>query len=164
MIFASVGSMFPFDRLVIAVDEWAAANPDQPVFIQIGEGKYEPRHAPFARMIPMADYRQRMIDCDLFVAHVGTGSLLQALELGKQMLLMPRHQSLGEHTTEHQLDTARRFRHVKGVRIADDVDELKAEMTRMLAEPIPTGDVTSSQASDELLGNVRRFLESVDRR
>ncbi len=68
MIFASVGSMLPFDRFVRAVDDWAAANPHKDVFVQIGETEYEPQHAPFARMIPMAEYRQRLHDCDLFVA------------------------------------------------------------------------------------------------
>ena len=46
MIFASVGSMLPFDRFVHGVDEWAAANPGTPVFAQIGNGAavLPPRH------------------------------------------------------------------------------------------------------------------------
>ena len=87
MIFASVGSMLPFDRFVRAVDEWARDNPDDDVFIQIGAGEYEPVHAPFARIVPMSEYRRRLQECDLFVAHVGMGSILQALEAQKQMLL-----------------------------------------------------------------------------
>ena len=66
MIFASVGSMLPFDRLIQAVDAWAAANPAQEVYVQIGHGEYEPKHAPFVRMMPHTEYRQRLEDCDLF--------------------------------------------------------------------------------------------------
>ena len=63
MIFASVGSMLPFDRLVQAVDEWAQANPAQEVFLQIGNGAYEPSHAPFVRMMPHTEYRRRLETC-----------------------------------------------------------------------------------------------------
>src|SRR5687768_13648940 len=98
MIFASVGSMLPFDRFVQAVDEWAAANPQTPVYLQIGNGTYEPRHAEWVRIMPHAEYSRRLRECTLFVAHVGMGSILQSLEARKQMLLLPRLQRLGEHT------------------------------------------------------------------
>jgi UDP-N-acetylglucosamine transferase subunit ALG13 len=161
LIFASVGSMLPFDRFVRAVDDWAAANPQQDVFIQIGETEYEPRHAPFARMIPMAEYRQRLHDCDLFVAHVGVGSILQALEEGKQALMLPRHQKWGEHTTDHQLHTAKRFRHMAGLRIVDSVEELQEQMSALLAHPLTTDQAISTQASPELIAGVRAFLNGV---
>jgi hypothetical protein len=60
VIFVSVGSMLPFDRLVMAADDWAKANPDDPVFIQIGEGAYEPKQAPWVRIMPHGEYLQRM--------------------------------------------------------------------------------------------------------
>ena len=136
MIFASVGSMLPFDRFVQAVDDWALANPSEEVFIQIGEGEYEPKHAPWVRIMPHQEYKRRLETCDLFVAHVGMGSILQGLEARKQMLLLPRHASLKEHTTDHQLHTADRFRATPGRLIVDDVPELQAAMTRLLAEPL----------------------------
>lgn len=136
MIFASVGSMLPFDRFVQGIDEWALANPDVPVFLQIGEGAYEPRHAEWARIVAHADYARRLRECTLFVAHVGMGSILQALEVGKQMLLMPRQASLREHTTEHQLHTADKFRHTPGLLIVDDVPTLQREMRRLVDTPM----------------------------
>lgn len=136
MIFASVGSMLPFDRFVRGVDEWAGANPGTPVFLQIGEGAYEPRHAQWARIVPHVDYSRRLRECTLFVAHVGMGSILQALEIGKQMLLMPRQASLREHTTEHQLHTAGKFRDTPGLLIVDDVPALQREMARLIVSPM----------------------------
>jgi len=160
VIFASVGSMLPFDRLVRAVDDWAAANPARPVFVQIGDGAYEPRHAPFARVMPQAEYRQRLRDCTLFVAHVGMGSILQALEDGKQMLMLPRLHALGEHTTDHQLHTAARFRDRPGLLIVDDVGQLQANMTRLLDTPLAAGHAISAEASPSLLAGVARFLDT----
>jgi UDP-N-acetylglucosamine transferase subunit ALG13 len=160
MIFASVGSMLPFDRFVRAVDEWARDNPGREVFIQIGDGAYEPEHAPFARIIPHREYRNRLAACDLFVAHVGMGSILQALEMRKQMLLLPRHASLREHTTEHQLHTAQQFGDVKGLRIVDDVDALKAGMTELLDRPLAPSDGLSPFAPPSMIENVNYFLRT----
>lgn len=163
MIFASVGSMLPFDRFVKAVDDWAAANPAQEVYVQIGEGEYEPRHTPWTRIMPHDEYRARLRDCDLFVAHVGMGSILQALEERKQLLMLPRHQSLGEHTTDHQLHTAARFRDTPGLRIVDDVPALHASMTELLAHPLETSNGISTTATEPLLGAVANFLSAVRR-
>jgi UDP-N-acetylglucosamine transferase subunit ALG13 len=160
MIFASVGSMLPFDRFVQAVDDWAAQNPKEEVFIQIGEGAYEPRHAPFVRMMPHQEYRRRLEECTLFVAHVGMGSILQGLEIRKQMLLMPRQAELKEHTTDHQLHTADRFRHTPGLMIVDDVPALHAGMTRLLAEPLAPSEGISPHAQPALIANVAEFLRT----
>jgi UDP-N-acetylglucosamine transferase subunit ALG13 len=159
MIFASVGSMLPFNRLVQGVDEWAAANPDAPVFIQIGDSSYEPRHAPWTRIMDHSEYRLRLRECHLFVAHVGMGSILQGLELRKQMLLMPRQAKWREHTTDHQLHTAQRFGHLKGIEVVDDVDALHAGMTRLLDKPMELPEEGFSPvAPQEMIGHVRRFL------
>ena len=160
MIFASVGSMLPFDRFVRGIDEWAAANPDHDVYIQIGRGEYEPRHAPWTRIMSHEEYRKRLAECRLFVAHVGMGSILQALEERKQMLLLPRHQSLGEHTTEHQLHTAARFRDTPGLRIVADIPEMQASMTELIDHPLKPADGISTCATQPLLDGVSRFLST----
>ena len=158
MIFASVGSMLPFDRLVRAVDDWAAANPSQEVFLQIGRGEYEPRHAPFARMMPHDEYRRRLERCQLFVAHVGMGSILQSLEAGKQLLMLPRLARLREHTTDHQLHTAARFRDVAGLMSVDSAEALQASMTRLLREPLSTSAGISKLAQPVMLERVADYL------
>jgi UDP-N-acetylglucosamine transferase subunit ALG13 len=158
MIFASVGSMLPFDRFVRAVDEWAAANPARDVFIQIGRGDYEPRHAPWTRIMPIDEYRQRIRDCTLFVAHVGMGSILQGLEEKKQMLLIPRLREQGEHTTDHQLHTAARFRDTPGLRIVDDVPALHAAMTELLDRPMAASAGISPVATPGLIAGISTFL------
>lgn len=164
MIFASVGSMLPFDRLVKAVDEWAAANPAEKVFLQIGRGEYEPRHAPFTRMMPHTEYRQRLEDCDLFVAHVGMGSILQSLELRKQLLMLPRLAALREHTTDHQLHTAAHFRGFEGLLIVDDAVALKAAMTRLLREPLAASAGISRYAPQPMIDKVAEYLTAAPAR
>lgn len=158
MIFASVGSMLPFDRLVEAVDQWAGAHPAVPVFIQIGDGRYLPRHAQWARMMPHADYRARLHACRLFVAHVGMGSILQGLEARTPMLLMPRRPEQGEHTTDHQRHTARRFVDTPGIRIIDDEAALPAVINAMLRRPIEAAEPLPPFAAPPLLAAISNFL------
>lgn len=158
VIFASIGSLLPFDRLVKAVDEWALENPSHELLVQIGEGAYEPRHCPWVRILSAQDYRQRLRAADLFVAHVGMGSILQGLEERKQMLLLPRQSALREHTTDHQLHTAERFRSTPGIRIAADAEALKADIGPLLERPMAPGAI-SDAASDQLLGRLSGFLD-----
>lgn len=158
VIFASVGSMLPFDRFVRAVDEWAAEHPETPVFLQIGAGEYEPKHAEWARIVPHADYARRLRDCDLFVAHVGMGSILQALEARKQMLLLVRDRARGEHTTDHQLHTARRFGATPGLRITEDEVELKRLIGELLVHPLPSGDALPGSAPAAFIDRIGGFL------
>ena len=160
MIFASVGSMLPFDRFVTAVDRWAGANPGCEVFLQIGDGQYEPVNCPWARIVTHSEYQRRLAECTLFVAHVGMGSILQALEIGKQMLLMPRHAALREHTTDHQLHTATKFRDTPGLLIVDDVDTLGREMTRLVETPMQGSAGISPFAPPAMIDRIRSFLET----
>ncbi len=163
MIFVSVGSMLPFDRLIRAMDDWAGDNPHQDVYLQIGESDYRPGHAAWTRMLPIAEYRDRLRACSLFVAHAGSGSLLQALEEGKQFLMFPRRADLGEHTTDHQLHIAARFGDRPGFRVAETVEALRdglADMTGTRSHPAEDRSI-APYASPQLLDGIRSFLADV---
>jgi UDP-N-acetylglucosamine transferase subunit ALG13 len=158
-VFASVGSMFPFDRFVAAVDDWAAARPDVPVEIQIGGGAYEPRHARFVRMMPPALYARRIAEARLFIAHAGMGSIISAIEAGKPLLMMPRRMDLREHTTDHQFATVAKFRDRTGMHVADDEPALHAAIDRLLAAGSAPPAPIDPYASPELLAKVRAFIK-----
>jgi UDP-N-acetylglucosamine transferase subunit ALG13 len=152
--------MMPFDRLVRAMDEWAAANPDVPVEIQIGRGKYEPRHAKFARLMPVGDYRQRVAAAQLFVAHAGMGSIIAAIEAGKPLLMLPRVMAEGEHNTDHQIATAASIGARPGLFVAADVADLKARTTAMLAGDAAPPAPISRFAETGFTDRIRAFIEA----
>jgi UDP-N-acetylglucosamine transferase subunit ALG13 len=152
--------MFPFDRLVEAVDGWAAGRSDEEVLIQIGEGGYVPKHAHWVRMLPPAEFQSTLAASRLFVAHLGMGSLMSGIQAGVPTVLMPRLKSLGEHNTDHQLHGARWIRGRPGVWVADDaahlrrlLDELGARSDNERPQGIP------AYASEALLAKVRGFIE-----
>lgn len=128
MIFATVGSMLPFERFVKMVDAWAAAHPGEEVFLQIGRGQYEPTHAAWARMLDGADFDAKVKAATLIVAHAGTGTVFAAQAHGKPIVLVPRHADLKEHTTDHQLHTAAWLKQKPGIVICNREDDLAARI------------------------------------
>ena len=159
-VFVSVGSMMPFDRLVRAMDEWAAANPAVAVEIQIGRGRYEPAHARFVRLLPVADYRDRVTAARLFVAHAGMGSIIAAIEAGKPLLMLPRLQAMGEHNTDHQLATARHIGRRPGLHVAGDADDLKARASALLADAGAPPAPIARFADPGFTARIRAFIEA----
>ena len=159
MIFASVGSMLPFERFVRAIDDWAAANPGERVLVQIGDTQFEPKHADWCRILPPAEYRKALEECRFFAAHVGMGSILQGIEARKPMLLLVRKPELGEHTQDHQRATAAKFVGRRGIQVTEDETELLSLMDEMTRRAAELPDSVSASASPELIGHVRHFLE-----
>lgn len=158
MIFVTVGTQLPFDRMIAAVDAWAGARGARDVFAQIGPTEYRPRHIAFAPFISPAECRQRMRDADAIVAHAGMGTILSALQLGKPLLVMPRLASLGEHRNEHQSATARRFEDLGLVAIATGADELAARLDEI--DALNAQDRISPYASDRLISALSSFISA----
>jgi UDP-N-acetylglucosamine transferase subunit ALG13 len=131
VIFVTVGTQLPFDRLISAVDEWAGATPSRRVFAQIGPSRMTPRHIKHARFISPEQCSERMAAADAIVAHAGIGTILTALELGKPVLVMPRRAEFAEHRNDHQLATASRFAELGRVSVAFDETELSARLDEL---------------------------------
>lgn len=159
MIFVTVGSQTPFDRLVRAVDEWCARKPSD-VLAQIGRGEYQPRNMRWLRVCSPLEFRTHCSDADLIVAHVGMGSVLTALELGKPMLLLPRRADLGETRNDHQLASAGWLRDVSGIRVAENEDALACALDGWRsAGGRPAQTAISATAQPRLLAALRRFID-----
>ncbi len=115
MIFVTSGSMLPFDRLFRIVDQavagrvFAQAGFDGPVFAQIGDSKYEPKHCKFSRFIDKDDFDRRVAASSLIIGHAGIGVITAALEHKIPLLVLARRAAFGEHVNDHQVSTAVEF-------------------------------------------------------
>lgn len=146
MIFLTVGTQLPFDRLAKAVDEWAARNPDVEVFGQIGKPArdgYLPRFFDWRSSLAPEDFSAQVERCAMIVAHAGMGSILTALDRRRPIILLPRREALGEHRSEHQVSTAKRMEDKRGLHVAwetEDVapliDKVRADAAQSDFEPI----------------------------
>ena len=161
MIFVTVGTQLPFDRLVSAVDTWARRTRQRDVFAQIGPSKLRPSFIDCCEFLPPTEFARYFAAADLIVAHAGMGSIITAMTNGKPLLVMPRSAKLNEHRNDHQLGTAMRFKALRSITVAMDTDELVAELDRF--RTIPPASRVEVHASSTLLDALRDFLSS-DRR
>ena len=160
MIFVTIGSMFPFDRMIRAMDAWAAeAAGDEEILAQIGEGAFEPRHMTWVRRLERPDYAAAVARARLIVAHAGVGSVVSAGEQGKPIVVLPRRAARGEHTSDHQVETAGWLRGKPGVQVAEGEADLPACIAAAVAGAAG-GERIPRAADPELIARIRRFIEA----
>lgn len=163
MIFVTVGSMFPFDRLIRVMDEWTAAQGRDDVFAQIGNGTYEPKHMKWTRKLDQLDFTKTVRNSELIVAHAGMGSVITADQYAKPIVLLPRIKDQGEHTTDHQLATAAWLRGKPGIHVADTDTELGAAIKLAFTTARDSSGKWAAAADPELLKRIRQYvLESLE--
>jgi len=159
MIFVTVGTQLPFDRLMKAVESWAIRNKRDDVFAQIGPDRaYRPRHIKWANFISAPECRRRIEEADLIVSHAGMGTIISALELGKPLIVMPRSHELHEHRNNHQFATVAHLGARATVRVATNAEALAKDLDEMAnwgaSKPI------APSASPQLLSAIRFFVNS----
>ena len=160
MIFVTVGTQLPFERLVAAVDSWSGTrSPRLDVLAQVGAGHLDYENLRCIRTLAGAQYSSVIADAELIIAHAGTGSILTALEHGIPMIAMPRDDRRGEHRDDHQIQTARQLEKMGLVSVAWSEVEvpalIDAELTR------PRGARTERKRGTELVDYLRSYLRDV---
>lgn len=124
MIFISVGTQLPFDRLVEIVDDWAGNVGGVDIFAQIGPGKYSPRNFKAVDFLKPNEISACYEKSSIIVAHAGMGTVLTAMKIRKPIIIFPRRFELGEHRNDHQMATARWLKDKLDIPVAFERDEL----------------------------------------
>ena len=156
MIFVTVGTQLPFDRLVKTVDGWAAENDGEEVFAQVGESGIEPGNIESAQFLGPDDCREQIEKADVVVAHAGMGTIISALEMAKPVIVFPRRAELGEHRNDHQLATAEKLGARGMVKVAYTENDLLDKLNEINAE-LESVKIDTS-ANPELIDAVRGFI------
>lgn len=158
MIFLTVGSQMPFDRLVKAVDLWAGASVRQhDILAQIGDTCFRPQHMRYERALAPDKFKQACAHAEVIIGHAGMGTVLTAFELAKPLIVLPRHGAKHETRNDHQVGTARWLAKRHGVWVAWEVEELPALIDEVIASPV--GDAPEpSFAEPRLLAAIRKII------
>lgn len=163
MIFLTMGTQEPFDRLVRAMDDWyGRAERTHVLFGQIADqrdGGYVPRNFEWVSRLSPADYAVRFAQADLIVSHAGMGSILTALHHGKPIVVMPRQAKLREHRNDHQLATVKRLGARPGIYVAEDEMRLPEVLGGVLSDlPALRGKRLAEFADPRFTDALRAFL------
>jgi UDP-N-acetylglucosamine transferase subunit ALG13 len=157
VIFVTVGTDSPFDRLVKVVDQWAGDTGRKDLFAQVGEAGWHPQHMDFSPFLEPAEFARRFASATTIIAHAGMGTILSALRYGKPILVMPRLASLGEQRNEHQLATARRLSEMGKISVAFDEAALRVQLDHL--DELEAKARIGAFAGTDLLGRIRHFIQ-----
>ena len=161
MIFTTVGTQLPFDRLLRGMDSWAACNQDVSIVAQAGTSSSRFANIQTVSKLSQSEFCDHMKAARLVVAHAGMGTILSAAELGLPVILMPRLAKFGEHRNDHQCDTAREMARLSNVSIVQDGESLHHALDLARARNFEVPRAQSADTSSELdplIDTIRDFV------
>jgi len=86
--------------------------------------------------------------------------VITAGQYGRPIVLLPRLQEWGEHTTDHQIATAAWLRDKPGIHVADRDEDLWPRVTEALAAADAAPPVLAPSAPPAFLARVRQCILS----
>lgn len=159
MIFLTVGTQFPFDRLVRAVDDLAGAGAiGEEVFAQVGDSTYKPRHFETVSSLDKHAFDLQLVKASAIISHAGMGTIAMAMDHRKAMLAMPRRRRYGEVVNDHQEGLANKFAACGHILVARDETELSTKIGQLKGfVPRPR-----EARPDVVAGRIAAFLDSLN--
>jgi UDP-N-acetylglucosamine transferase subunit ALG13 len=163
VIFLTVGTHEPFDRLVRAVDEWAKERGfGKHVFGQVtNNATYFPTAFEWVANLEPSDFHDRCVAADFVVSHAGMGTIINVLSIGKPIVVLPRRGHLGETRNDHQQATALRLSRRPGLHVAMSDEDLPQLLDDVVSDNGMHADRPISRFADEqLISAIRSFIHS----
>lgn len=156
MIFVTIGTQLPFDRLIKIIDG-LAPQLNEEVIAQVYQCGFTPKHIETVDFLAPDEFNALFDKARLIVSHAGMGTILSALQKDKPIIVFPRIAALGEHRNEHQLATARKFRTLGNVYVAMYDKELRVLLLRKDLHPLHH---ISDYASASLIQSIESFVDN----
>ncbi len=158
MIFLTVGTQFPFDRLIKTVDQaFDERLINEEIFAQIGETSYKPLNFESVVSLEKNLFDKRLREASSVISHAGMGTITMALKHHKPLLVMPRLKRYREHVNDHQVATARKFEELGHILAVYDAKDLPNGI-RKLKNFVPKERKANPDAAAD---RIRHFLNSL---
>jgi len=156
VIYATVGTMFlDFPRLIHKMDAIAQETGER-VIIQVGLGNTVPKFCEYFDFKPRQEVLALQREARLIVCHAGIGSVIDALEVRRPLVVVPRLKRFNEHMSDHQLDIAQAVQRRGWGRMVCDIDDLAGACAHPPAVP-----EVYRPARHRLVAAVREMVERV---
>lgn len=127
LIFVCVGSRnYPFNRLFVKLDELCEKGIiREEIFAQIGTSTYIPKNFKYKDFISQDEFQDLVDKSSLVISHGASGSIMKALNAGKEVIAVARLEKYGEHINDHQIQNNEAFASNKYVQAVYEMDELE---------------------------------------
>lgn len=126
MIFCTVGTQLPFNRMLLDIDNVAKEFPSLEFFSQIGESSYIPNNMEWVRNLDECTYHDYLKRSKILIGHAGMGTIIAAIDYNIPLIMFPRSFKKNEHRNDHQLATAKKFSDRENIFIANTQSELSS--------------------------------------
>ena len=151
MIFVTIGTTEPFDRLLRALGSLT----EQELVVQCGDSRARPDRATCVDYVSFDELVGYMRAATVVVSHAGVGTIMAAVREGKRPIVVPRRSIFGEAVDDHQVELARRLDELGLVTCVEDPSALAAAIGSATPVIAPLDDARS-----ELVAELRALVES----
>ena len=106
MIFVTVGTHEqPFNRLIKEMDRLVYKKKiTEDVIIQTGFSTYKPKYCISYKMMSFDEMNAALKKARIVITHGGPSSFIEALQLDKVPIVVPRQEKFHEHVNNHQVE------------------------------------------------------------
>lgn len=157
MIFVCIGSRdYQFNRLVRKMDELVGEGViTEHVVMQIGDSQYVPQHCEYYRYIDRDKFKEYQKNARLIISHGGTGALVGALKMEKQVIAVPRLAKFGEHIDDHQMQISSVLYNEGYLRMVTEIDTLGDVIKSFDTDPI----VKKYDKPSNIVSIIEKFIQ-----
>jgi len=158
LIFVTVGNWHKgFDRLVEAVDKLKEQRCiTEEVIAQVGSGVYKPANLKVFDYCPPDAFERFLKNSRIVITHAGIGTVYQAINISKPVIVVPRKAARGEHFDDHQEATAEALEKEGKVLVAHEVSDLPEKL-----KEAETFVPSKCKSNPELMKTVENFLQKL---
>lgn len=159
MIFVCMGTqVYQFDRLTKKLDELVGDGTiTDEIFAQIGAAEYLPKNYEYKKFLNKDEFSKYQEEADIIISHGGTGALIGASKLGKNIVAVPRLAKYHEHVDDHQLQIVNVLEKEGYVRAVYDIDDLGKIIKEAQSNPI----TKSYKRESNIIPIIEHFIDSI---
>lgn len=156
MIFVTIGTQAPFDRLIKIIDD-IACEIDEPIIAQVYKSQYKVQNIQTVDFLPPKEFDDLFKKARIVISHAGMGTIITALLKYKPIIICPRLASFGEHRNDHQLYTAMKMNELEYTYVAYDKKQLKE---LLLCNNLKVLHHIGKEAAISLISSIKQYIES----
>jgi UDP-N-acetylglucosamine transferase subunit ALG13 len=156
VIFVVTGTQAPFDRLLSIIDNWAVNQDTYSVIAQTANSEINFKNMTCFDYLEPDVFNEYFNNADVIIGHAGMGTIINALENKKKLVVFPRLVKYNEHRNDHQHHTAFGFEKLGLINVAYNEKDLFRYLNNII--DIPVKRKINQNAEKQLLEKISNFI------
>ena len=156
VIFVVTGTQAPFDRLLSIIDKWAINQDTYSVIAQTANSEVNFKNMTCFDYLEPDVFNEYFHNADVIIGHAGMGTIINALENKKKLVVFPRLVKYNEHRNDHQYHTAFGFEKLGLINVAYNEKDLFRYLNNII--DISVKRKINQNAEKQLLEKISNFI------